>query len=900
MIIHFGLYRDGLDPSPPQTSFGEARLGPLGFLGVLETDLGLPPVFEHPAEQLTRYRGCLAEADDLARFYHAAFAVDPINVTKTLMAWRADWYEAGWDGTFKTNEQRLADMADVEKLAKNNAARCIGQRLGDVLRSLKKRRTQVERLILLDEPTELPLAWRRVVDKIGYEIHVGVNRAPARSPATDLQRLQSALARAATDTDTQETHEQAHEKVLLEGDGSVLVVRGVSRDISARAIAESLRESNDPNRHVVIAERDGIIFDNALERSALPRCGFLHHSRFRAVSQVLKLALALVWEPISPHLLLQFLVHPLGPLNRGTRRPLAEAVADQPGIGGEQWRDGLERIQSNLRKADASEERIDEVIAAIRYWLESPRFAAHPGVPIEVVTERAQRCANWLSRRLATAGDDETPVYASAVAQCHALIESLGRLADQRQSRIEKIELDRLLDEVARAQPDAQTFSQAGHVRAATRPGVVVDQFEEVIWWDLSAQTLDFAYPWSRRELQALGAAGVELHSAEVRLDQLTQRWLRPILNCTRRLILVVHHSDEGQHPLWSQIQHRFAGWAELRLDDTLLGGEADALEHLDVATPPLTVQPLKAPRRWWTLPPEIELPAREVESYTSLSKLVDHPHEWVLHYAARLRPGRASDLHDGPILYGSLAHRMLDLFFSTQPKWATMPTEAIHAWLEAKLPPLLAAEGAVLLERGRGVDRQFVTSTLERALLRLIEHFNSARIVNVETEQHEQAPSQGEMLQGDIDLLLTDDAGRQIVMDAKWGSERYRINEMEANRHLQLATYAYLHRATTGANRWPYPAYYIITTGNVLAPDHGVFPEAIVQTSAAGGTTEDLWAQSEITRAWRREQLANGQIEVNVAGTAPTERSAPPPGGLDTRTDPDRFDDFGWLTGHS
>src|SRR5262249_27759006 len=86
----------------------------------------------------------------------------------------------------------------------------------------------------------------------------------------------------------------------LRGDGSVIVVRGASRDITAHAVAEALiGDGARAAESVVIAERDGIILDNAFERAGLPRAGFHHASRFRAVTQVLKLAIALIWRPVS-------------------------------------------------------------------------------------------------------------------------------------------------------------------------------------------------------------------------------------------------------------------------------------------------------------------------------------------------------------------------------------------------------------------------------------------------------------------------------------------------------------------------------------------------------------------------------------------------------------------------
>ena len=480
MIVRFGLHADGLDPSPPTTALGDIRLGPRGLLETLESDLGLPPVLDHPAAQVARYRSCLADANDFARFYHASFDVDPIGVARELMRWRGEWYEAGWDGTFETPEPRLADMAAVEILARERAAPCVGQRLAAVARALETRRAQIERLVLLDDPAELPSAWRHVVEAIGFDLHPGVRPTPRAAPDSDLARLQAILA---------DPNATGH----LQGDGTVLVVRAESRDVSARALAEYLREFRAAGP-VLIAERDGVVFDRALERSGLPRCGFQHRSRFRPVSQVPALALALLWQPVDPRVLLQFLLHPVAPLPWRVRRPLAAAVAERPGLGGVEWQAAMTRIaQAEAERAEATGISPEE----IRYWLEAPRFPQDTGAPVDAVAQRTERCSRWLERRRAVAGGGDERVYTAAISQCRALADALGRLSADGRGRLAKPELDRLIDEAATAQPDPSAFAQAGHVGATTHPATVVDPVDEVLWWDLAPQPSEPAPPWS-------------------------------------------------------------------------------------------------------------------------------------------------------------------------------------------------------------------------------------------------------------------------------------------------------------------------------------------------------------------------------------------------------------------
>src|SRR5690606_33736479 len=140
----------------------------------------------------------------------------------------------------------------------------------------------------------------------------------------------------------------------------------------------------------------------------------------------------------------------------------------------------------------------------------------------------------------------------------------------------------------------------------------------------------------------------------------------------------------------------------------------------------------LPRPRRWWRLPAGCAIPPPETSSYSSLAKLLFHPHEWVLGYAARLRRGRAADLTGGNLLYGNLVHRLLQQFFDELPDWAALGDRESERWLTAHLPALIRAEGALLCEPGERVVRERVQSRLERAFTRLLFHLRSAEIVSV------------------------------------------------------------------------------------------------------------------------------------------------------------------------
>ena len=358
----------------------------------------------------------------------------------------------------------------------------------------------------------------------------------------------------------------------------------------------------------------------------------------------MKLALALVWKPVDPHRMLQFLLHPSGPLPRWIRWRLADAIAASPGIGGPAWIDTIEKITQTLRERDeATEEEVGRLRSDIAFWLEAERYDPEVGAPIATLVERTGRVSAWASTQSHTVeSESEAAMFAAAHAQAQALLTELAELRQSGARRIPRLELQRRIDEVTTDAPDPSTYGEAGRARATTAPAAVTGTWPTVVWWNLARESTAISYPWSRRELDILRASGVRLPEVDDIVQRRSREWMRPLCNASEQLVLVVHHDERGTHPLWTRIESLFDGVATVEIEPVLLEG-GQTLQPLGIRTRELPLRRLRAPRRWWSLPAEYPIAPRDVESYSSLSKLCDYPHEWVLQYAARLRAGRAA-----------------------------------------------------------------------------------------------------------------------------------------------------------------------------------------------------------------------------------------------------------------
>ena len=223
------------------------------------------------------------------------------------------------------------------------------------------------------------------------------------------------------------------------------------------------------------------------------------------------------------------------------------------------------------------------------------------------------------------------------------------------------------------------------------------------------------------------------------------------------------------------------------------------------------------------------------------------------------------------------------------------MPVSVKELGVDSKV---LEQEGAVLLGPGQTMEREAFTRTADRALKALVDALKGAKVQSVAVESRESGKFIGGRLNGYIDMLLTDAADREIVLDVKWGGSKYRMADLKNNIHLQLAVYAHLRKQMTKSSQWPPQAYFVIEDAQILAQDDGAFPAAILYPADNGETTKDLWNRFGATWKWRRAPLDKGLIEVTVEGTEPDGNSDPPENGLAFEDDYNRFNDYPVLTG--
>ena len=530
MKVTFGMELDGYESSGPTNTIGEVTVGPLGFLGILETQLGLVGNWPNEAIRVVQYLHCLKSLDNGDRFYSRSLTNDELAVARTLLNWRDTWIEAGWNGSASpTNSKRLTDLAEVEKTSRDTLSLGVADRSRCVLNTLRKRGSLGIAVDLTEEISNLPFVWQEILSLLDVKENDSLkNKAITAEEGSDLALLQNIIVN--------------NQKAEFKGDGSVVFLTAHSEEVLARCLAQMIDESSDCLQGSwfcerlstsIVTGRKSDILDIILSGLDLPRSGSSSPSRWRPHLQILPLSISLLWEPLDPYRLLEFLSNPVCPLPAFARYRLAEAVARCPGIEGEEWNRTVTDLQDKYSQQKDLSELIDQ-------WLKPDRYDPEEGASVDVAAERCQKVARWAAAQASL--PDLKPgikeLFYAASSQSGTAAKLLDEMRKGGVETIKRLQLDRLLDQAtSRGVSISGNFAECGHVHSVNSPAAMIDQNERVVWWDFVEPHIPSKWPWSPQEIVQMQAHGISLPTVDSLLQQQAESWYKPILSATRQIV---------------------------------------------------------------------------------------------------------------------------------------------------------------------------------------------------------------------------------------------------------------------------------------------------------------------------------------------------------------------------
>jgi len=185
-------------------------------------------------------------------------------------------------------------------------------------------------------------------------------------------------------------------------------------------------------------------------------------------------------------------------------------------------------------------------------------------------------------------------------------------------------------------------------------------------------------------------------------------------------------------------------------------------------------------------------LALRETESPSSLEKLLGCSLAWALNYRARLGSGfSAGPAEPGPLLFGSLAHRLLAQVWGLGDGSPDNVAETAGALFDQQCDDLCEELGLPQHRSARATVRRAVVESARELGRQAAKH----GVVRPRTELSVETVVSGQRLGGRMDLVWEEPG---VIVDLKWGKSKPQ-KLLETGAAVQLAAYGAMWQQSEG-----------------------------------------------------------------------------------------------------
>jgi hypothetical protein len=131
------------------------------------------------------------------------------------------------------------------------------------------------------------------------------------------------------------------------------------------------------------------------------------------------------------------------------------------------------------------------------------------------------------------------------------------------------------------------------------------------------------------------------------------------------------------------------------------------------------------------------------------------------------------------------------------------------------------------------------------------------------------------------------------VIIDLKWGGKTSKREKIQKGDALQLLIYSYFLKEAA----WPDYAYFIIKGAQML-PAKDTFSDMPGLLPADAESEDVIWQKLEATFTMRKQQLAQGLVEVPLGDLNADEAPAEDASLLPMPEDAEAYNEYGVLTG--
>lgn len=793
---------------------GQMFAGSHDLVEELRLRSGLTSVMPDPMERTAHYMRAIratlkASSKSHAEIFRASFSRDGLGVATTLLGWRDTLTGMGWSPVKYTKSPKLNALTDIEDHFECPGYADCRRELLEYLEDGRADLSGIEIVSVMPEKN-IPCYFKSLLQaaaSCGASVSYSPAPTPAAAEGSRLRALQEYLL----------TGKPADLSNMAD-DGSFKVYKAYNADDALKYAALSRPE--------LIVSRNSVMLREIFRSMNLP-LPKTTDSSVPQVAKLLPLALALHKKETDVNSLFSFLSISPNPLPYNNS--LREHLRKQGGMG-EGWNEILEKIQdkkslgliSCIGSSDGtiSKEALTTLLNTLSAW-------AMKDIEARISLLRYCRFGNLLVEDLDGSID----------------VESLIRWLD------------------SAGAPTVQTSMPAemGSCGVTDSPASVSDPVDTMIWADCwggmgTGHELDFLSPAD------IGELGIDIDSEKslFELQRLATAYgiakvkdSLTIMTCTTEAGAPVH-----EHPLIIEMKS-CCKVKEDNCSDHNLTAEF-AVEGQ--AERPLNHIVDKERFKMIRIPAAEGGMKRKAESYSSLSKLINFPFDYMTDYLLHWNAYGIASMADIATVKGTVAHRYIEILLTESQKDIAKARkthseryyEIMEECLNEKGTVMYLDENRLEMNSFRSVLRHVVNS-----LLNFIER-NRLQVISMEHPIDMELPVIGRFT-GSIDLLLKDSEDKMVIVDMKWHEGKRYHQMLEEGKTLQLALYR--KAMETEGHEVSCCGYFLLPQRKFVTSDDRLPASEIVEI-IEGASIDDHFQRACNSYEYRIKQIEDGIIE--------------------------------------
>ena len=829
--------------------FGNIYCGDVQLLQRLLFYAGVPyrPVANE--ERIAHYHACMQGKVDASSPFYESFKTDSAGMSRTILAWRDALVEVGWDAkTYAGKSVKLSLLHDIEPedmpkgeadywhmlIQLASASRILPENINIVV-TCSKKEVKPHVAHILDKQQEFGVSVEYYAEK--------VQCAPG-----NLGKIQEAII------------SESRDKIILDDvDETFHYLTFTNEDDALRYVAtEPIDKSavyfcSTPKR-----------FDNTLRLLGKPTIGSSMASGSPQVVQLFMLGNGLFEYPLNIHRIIAWLNMPISPIDWKLRTALSNALTESGGINNAEWKKAISDYIASSEDKKEQKAHAEQLVD----FLPIPQSDV---IDAEAVMLFNVNLRKWAIAKLAMKKFPYDDIVREQITSIESYCSTLIKMLEQAPAEFSFLDLQLWCKNIAQPSTYTQYDAEACSHTSIASMGDIHDTADCVVWFPAEDSGV-IAYPFeilNDAEYSEVEATGAMPYS-RAQHTLINQTAMQRLLLNARSLTIIEAEKCNGEkvarHPLVLQLNERIKGGLKSIAQHKTLSEDyttADRQVNNQNENPILVElgEQVKLKERHERYEDE----AKQAESYSSLSQLIQHPFTYVCEKCAKLRDKEIPSAQDVDSTLGNVAHLIIEKVFDGRP--IKEACEYYKSEYETIFEESVNEKGLLLRLPKYAIDLRRLKGKMREALGKLAETIiNNGLTVDACEYEFKQAKwieaGEGVTLGSRADMLLSDRDGGKVIFDFKYSNSKseWRKTEVEENRALQLEVYRYMVQREFGKNTQVRVAYIVLPDVTILTADEFIDIDAI--KLKADRACADVIAEAAKSYSFRWGQLKAGKIE--------------------------------------